>query len=860
MRSGTGWPLTGRDRELRLIFEALARTGGVVLAGAAGVGKSRLAREAAGSEPRWLVASDSAREIPLGAFASLLRPDEEAVGDLSMLHAAAAALRGNHDQLLVVDDAHLLDSVSATLLHQLAAERAVRIVVTVRTGEPAPDAVTALWKDGLLEGLEVAPLNEQTTGSLVEAALGSLVDGSSRRRLFAVTQGNVLWLRHLVDGERAAGRLAWQGEEWRWAGDPRISSALRDLIEARIGRLSEPLRHLLELLAFGEPLGVDLLTLLVGHATTEEAALRGLVTVTPTGRRWDVRLAHPLYGEAVRSRADALLARHRRGELATALDTSGARRLGDAVRRAVLMLDSDLPVDVTLLTTAANEAAALTDLALAERLARSARDGGGGFPAQLALGMVHMWRAAGEAAETELAAALALADTEEERLQAGLPRVGNLFFVLGRAEEADALRAWLDAAVTAERSHLDLIAARSMTDWARARGGEALAFAALVLDSADVSDWTVTWATMSTTNVLSRQGRITELADAAARGHAVARRPETAVLRLYMSYFEVAAYGLVGWPALGRHRVDELRGPDPRTAEMVGLLEGRIALDTGRVRTAVRLYGDYRTAFRGDRTWTTHFEIALAQALAASGDLPGARGALARAEAARYPALRVVEPDLELARAWIAAAEGAVSLAVDHAREAAEAAAASEQWAVEVVARHTAVCFGGPEQAARLGELAERLEGPRASAAAAHAAALAAKDADGLLTVSHELEGCELLLPAADAAAQAAAVHRDRGRVARAVPAARATALAERCEGARTPALLLAACPLPVSAREREVAMLAGAGRSNSEIADRLHVSVRTVEGHVYRACTRLGLADRAALAALVTSNAGRDT
>ncbi|HWN35409.1 MAG TPA: helix-turn-helix transcriptional regulator [Pseudonocardia sp.] len=39
---------------------------------------------------------------------------------------------------------------------------------------------------------------------------------------------------------------------------------------------------------------------------------------------------------------------------------------------------------------------------------------------------------------------------------------------------------------------------------------------------------------------------------------------------------------------------------------------------------------------------------------------------------------------------------------------------------------------------------------------------------------------------------------------------------------------------------------------SNKQIAERLHVSVRTVEGHVYRACTRLGLTDRAALATLV--------
>ncbi|GAA4813050.1 hypothetical protein GCM10023200_58550 [Actinomycetospora chlora] len=94
---------------------------------------------------------------------------------------------------------------------------------------------------------------------------------------------------------------------------------------------------------------------------------------------------------------------------------------------------------------------------------------------------------------------------------------------------------------------------------------------------------------------------------------------------------------------------------------------------------------------------------------------------------------------------------------------------------------------------------------------------------------------------------------REEGRTAASVAAAaRATTLAARCEGARTPALQEARSPLRISDREREVAILAAEGLGNREIAARLHVSVRTVESHVYRACTRLGLPDRASLAAYV--------
>ena len=71
------WPLTGRADKLRIIEAAMSDRdcSGIVIGGAAGVGKSRLAREALnaaasqGRECRWALATSSARALPLGAFA-----------------------------------------------------------------------------------------------------------------------------------------------------------------------------------------------------------------------------------------------------------------------------------------------------------------------------------------------------------------------------------------------------------------------------------------------------------------------------------------------------------------------------------------------------------------------------------------------------------------------------------------------------------------------------------------------------------------------------------------------------------------------------------------------------------------------
>jgi DNA-binding NarL/FixJ family response regulator len=84
--------------------------------------------------------------------------------------------------------------------------------------------------------------------------------------------------------------------------------------------------------------------------------------------------------------------------------------------------------------------------------------------------------------------------------------------------------------------------------------------------------------------------------------------------------------------------------------------------------------------------------------------------------------------------------------------------------------------------------------------------------------------------------------------------AAAAHRLAAECGGIRTPALDLAAHPLPLTVREREIANLVAAGLSNRDIADRLTVSVRTVEGHLYRACIKLDISDREELATMIRS------
>ena len=108
-------------------------------------------------------------------------------------------------------------------------------------------------------------------------------------------------------------------------------------------------------------------------------------------------------------------------------------------------------------------------------------------------------------------------------------------------------------------------------------------------------------------------------------------------------------------------------------------------------------------------------------------------------------------------------------------------------------------------------------------------------------------------MAAADAMAHAAIAYRLDGLRGSALTcAAQAEALAAQCGNVHTPALSQACSPLPLTDREREIVALLSEGLSNRDIASKLHVSIRTVEGHIYKAMTKTGTSNRDELAALL--------
>lgn len=851
------WPLTGRDAELRVITAAI-RPGaaGILVAGPAGVGKTRLAREAleraAGHGTAVLQAhgSRAARPFPLGAFAGyvdLPAPDAHVgvgVGEL------VALLKERRPYVLAVDDAHLLDELSALVLHRLVALRLAPVVVTVREGEPAPDTVTALWKDDLLPRLDLRPLDRATTTTLVARVLAGPVESASAHRLWTLTEGSPLFLRHLLEEEVRSGRLSPASGIWCWTGDATISQQLAALLEREMGSLGPDVQDVVDLVALGEPLAVDALLGLTSGDAVEEAEARDLVQSELTARGAVARLAHPLYGEVRRSVMGGVRARRLRGLLAARLEDDP-----DEIRRAVLMVDSDLDPDPQLFLRAASAAIGFHDLPLAERLARAAA-ADAGWAARLVHASTLSWLSRGEESEAILQDLVRSAPDGAQRALVQAHRAGNFLWTIGAP---DAARRVLSDALAGPDAGAARPMLEAMTAALDASVGDASAALAraLPLLEPDVADDLTLLVTASAVAAGAAVGGRLDLLRTAARVAGTTALPH-AIPVFGLTDWLVLGYRLAGLPASAEDATTDLCASSadlPGPARLMGLvLAGHAALAAGRPQHAVTPLREAWAGLEGSgHEFRFRCRTLLALSYGMTGQADATQALLDAFQGEQHPAYVLFAPDDLLAHAWAAAAQGAVTAAVRCAQDAAMLARRQSSPAYEVLAWQTVTQLGGhPDAAVRLEHLADELAGPRARAALAHARALAHHDAVGLTAAAHDWEELGDLVAAADAAAQAAEAHRADDRPGSALSAAAlAQQLAGR-SGSWTPALASAVRPLPLSAREREIAVLAARGLTNRAIAEHLTISVRTVEGHLYRVGQKLGISDRAHLAGVV--------
>ena len=184
---------------------------------------------------------------------------------------------------------------------------------------------------------------------------------------------------------------------------------------------------MLELVALGEPLGPGELVRLAHPSVVEALEAKGLITSGTQGNRLEIRLAHPVYGDVVRSGISALRVRTLSRSLADVIEAVGEQRQGDLLKVATLRLVGG-GGSAELLLSGAMRARARHDYPLTERLARAASDAGAGFEARFFRGRRGgSLQRRSDQAEEELAALAPQATTDADKARVALLRFDNVF-------------------------------------------------------------------------------------------------------------------------------------------------------------------------------------------------------------------------------------------------------------------------------------------------------------------------------------------------------------------------------------------------------------------------------------------------
>ena len=867
----SGDPLTGRDSELGVIRGALSGVGnysGAVIVGAAGVGKTRLAREvlaraeASGEQTYWIVGTQSARQLPLGAFtASICDTISDPISDVRRIINSFVAQQRQRRVLIGVDDAHLLDGLSAHVVHQLAHARGARLVVTVRTGGDEPDAITALWKDDLLARLDLQPLSAPDTHRIIETTLGGAVDGRSARRFWKLTGGNALFLRQLLKDQIAAGAIRQVAGVWMWDERVAVSDSIAALVGRQLSKLAPDVALVVDTLSQYEPLAVDVLCDLVHRRDLEVAEQMNLVTVERSGSKLMARLAHPLFGELRRAAASEMYLSRIRGKLAQRLAKDDDADMHATVRRALLALESDLSPDPQLSLQAARFAMTLLDLDLSDRFATAAADAG--MSEAVGLRAVSLaGRGHGDQAEAILAG-VGVDDPDGHHW--ATVRAANLIWNLGRPREASAILDGLASRRESAAERAERAAIESCVDAVMARCVTAAEKARAALGSPTLPDFHAMLASLALTIAQGALGRIDDITDVVTEAIDRAITSfQASPMRFWYGGVYARACRLSGHidecVRSAKQLSDSARDIPGLAYANLAFLLGHAELAHGNIPAAVKLLHE-ALAGAEKHSVTTGLRpascFALAEAHAKLGQPDAANAAITEARRCVPADYLFMQTGLAVARGWALAAGGCLTEAISIAHGAGVDARKRNQPTHELACIQVAAQWGDTSGATRARELANELSFPLADVVARHTESLLADDGEGLLAASTDYRALGDRAAAADVAAQAAVVFsRNQQRKRSLYAAALGQELGTECGGLCTPALRN---PIgqPLTGRQREIIELVAAGLSNKEIAERLVTSVRTVEGHVYRAYQRLGAGSREELVEMLRAGQG---
>lgn len=845
---------------------------GAVIVGEHGAGKSFVAQRALeklGED--YLVVqvrgSSISSKLPYGALSVLLNEL-----DASHLEHPLMVLRGltqllhNRAQgrsvVLFVDNAHDLDELSTMMVAQLCAGGHVLLLAACVDLPNLGSDIMGLWKDDLLRRVDLGPFDFSETADSLAHEYGGHFSHTAARALWNASGGNPLFLHSLAREQIKLGTIVRHEDSWVLGEKPvALAGEIRDVLKARLNRLSPGQRDVFELLSLAGALPLQTLMSVSKAQDIDTLQERGLIHVSHDHPPM-VSIANsvtagivasvvpPGRSAELRRRLGAVLQDQDLDEftgstaVAWALDCGedvepglalAAARLANKASdpHSALRFTREIAGKEKLAEVAVESARAHMSLHNDEAARRVLADvelrAGDGLALDEWASLQLLWAELDRRSPAAAASALARLQEIELRLTASGDPGAELKMVGERVRLAYAQLAAF------EGRYGDVLQIFQNVD-ATDLGSEAKVMAASLVSEAKAVTGDILGAVGLGRQVILAAGTL-DLSDGSIREI----RGRFLLLLLLSAKYREAADFLAG--------TSESWDEQARLGGMFEIGQGIVDLHRGHLTRALQRLesGVWQLRVNDPDAVAGLATAACAYAFALQGDEEKAGALLVEIEELqpRAPWLvnritRYFELSAKAEIGQKTEALRALKLEADMDTEA--SALATGLQFLSAVAR-----LGDRQASQKLSDLAGQVTGQFAGLCSRLAEGLKDADSEELLATSKDADAAGNAVFARDVTRKAVSCANDAGnRISLRMAQRTQQSLEDRFGNPRNGVLSLLSATL--TARESEVAVRAAAGTSNRKIADEMHVSVRTVEGHLYQVYAKLHVASRSEL------------
>ena len=203
--------------------------------------------------------------------------------------------------LLAVDDAHHLDEASAGVLAEVISAGWATVLAAARPRPGLPQPLDQLWYDGLAERVDLRPLNREQIEEVLAHVLDGAVPGATVDSIWNASGGNPRILDALLHDAAEAGVLAKRNGIWMLLGSlpsdgPRLAGVVA---KDHLRRRSEE-QEALKLIALAGPVGRKVVEDISGAAVVRSLLDQQMV-VEVSGIPAELAIWNGLFAGAIRN-------------------------------------------------------------------------------------------------------------------------------------------------------------------------------------------------------------------------------------------------------------------------------------------------------------------------------------------------------------------------------------------------------------------------------------------------------------------------------------------------------------------------------------------------------------------------------